>query len=136
MATFLSKDQITGWLKTAPVKGKHLLEPSRDFSEKTGFPVKILEDCEVTSGGEIHEFEGDLWFGLEGEVDFICGGELEDPEKHPTKTGEWRGSGIKGGTKVILKPGDWLWIPPGEAHLHSSKSAARMIIVKIPKARN
>lgn len=133
MAIFVSSAKVKEWLKTDYTKGKRLLRPSKEFSEMTGFPVKILEDCEVTNEGEIHEHEGDLWQCLEGEAIFFCGGELENPEKHPTKAGEWKGSRVKDGSQIILRTGDWLWIPAGEPHQHNCPNGvARMVIIKVP----
>jgi len=40
---------------------------------------------------------------------------------------------ITGGTEVKLKPGDWLYIPAGEAHTHKTEGIARLVIIKIPK---
>lgn len=133
MATFISKEQILSWLNRPRVQGKHILPDSKKFSDETGFPAKILEDCGVVNEGEIHEDEGDVWFCLQGEVKFMCGGELENPQRHPTKKGELKGTGVRGGVTTVLKPGDWLWIPPGEPHAHSAQYA-RMIIIKIPKS--
>ena len=33
---------------------------------------------------------------------------------------------------MILKQGDWLWIPAGEPHQHSATGTARLVIIKIP----
>ena len=124
---------IVETLAMHPRDGKHLLEPLKSFAASSGFPVNILEDRKITNEAEIHENEGDLWYCLKGEVTFVCGGVLESQKAHPTKSGEWSGSGIKGGEDYVLHPGDWLWIPPGEPHLHKTDGIARLAIIKIPK---
>lgn len=132
MAVVVRKEEIDKTLATEPTKGKKLLEPLKSLAQEKGLPIKILEDMEVTNEAEVHEKEGDLWQCLEGEVIFLCGGELENPEKHPTKLGEWKGSGVKGGSQIILRTGDWLWIPAGEPHQHKCAGVARMVIIKVP----
>lgn len=130
MATLVRKSMIDSALAEPPVKGKRLLERFKSFAESSGFPGKILEDTEVTNEAEVHRTEGDLWFCLEGEVTFVSGGELIDPREHKTPD-ELKGSGISGGTEYLMKPGDWLWIPAGEPHLHKTDATARLIIIKI-----
>jgi uncharacterized RmlC-like cupin family protein len=46
---------------------------------------------------------------------------------------EWKAKEIKGGTEVVMKPGDWLWIPAGEPHQHKTSTKARLVIIKVPK---
>jgi len=129
------KEEIGKILKMAPVAGKKMLEPLRALFLAKELPFGIVEDFQVKDGeAEVHKHEGDLWLCLEGEVKFICGGELvESWVKENSNGNEFGGKDIRGGETVILKPGDWLWIPPGEPHLHRAK-LARMVVVKIPKA--
>jgi mannose-6-phosphate isomerase-like protein (cupin superfamily) len=126
-------------LATSPVQGKHLVEPLKSFAEQNGCPVKILEDVGVVNEAEVHKKEDDLWQCLEGEVTFVCGGELINPYFVKKKDGsdnpdEIKSKEIAGGTEIILKPGDWLWIPAGEAHQHSCGGTARLVIIKIPRS--
>lgn len=124
------KEDMEAALETAPTPGKHLLEPFRAFVEK-GFPLRIIEDSKVSvSQSELHTKEGDLVLCLEGEPEFVYGGELIDPA--PFDEANILGHGIRGGEKIILKPGDWLWIPPQEAHMHTCAGTARLAIIKIP----
>jgi len=126
------KEEIEKILKnTAPVAGKKMLEPFKS-SFKKELPFGIIEDFEYQKiEAEVHKHEGDLWLGLEGEVEFICGGELvESWVKDGAGGNELGGKDIKGGEKVVLKPGDWLWIPPGEPHMHTAEFG-RMVIIKI-----
>ena len=138
MAVFINKKYIDDALKTPPQKGKRLIEPFKTFALGKNLPFKILEDNEVLDNeAEVHKEEGDLWLCLEGEAQFIYGGEMLNPRPHKSKDGganekEWKAKGISGGTEVILKQGDWLWIPAGEAHRHFCEGTARLIIIKIP----
>ncbi|MDZ4285450.1 MAG: cupin domain-containing protein, partial [Candidatus Sungbacteria bacterium] len=104
-----------------------------------GLPFKILEDHQTVNEAEIHRIEGDLWCSLQGEVTFTHGGELVEPRARVRKDGttdenELIAKEISGGTEVVMKPGDWLWIPAGTAHQHSCTGTARLMIIKIPKS--
>lgn len=120
---------------TIPAKqGKRLL-PWINLPQTLSLPFNILEDVGVTNKPEVHRNEGDYWECLEGEVFFVCGGKLVNPnvvkvvEGKPT---EWIGDAISGGKKILLKPGDRLWIPPGTPHTHwKLRGSARLMIVKI-----
>ena len=134
------KEVFDETLATAPTKGKHLLEPLKSIASENKLPLMgILEDTEVTNEAEIHHHEGDLWLCLEGEVEFIYGGELIEPwfKKLPDGSEDRRevkAKEIKNGTREILKPGDWLWIPAGRPHVHNKLDGyARLVIIKIPK---
>ena len=135
----VKKEEIDKTLANKPIQGKRVLEPISSLASNEGLPFNILEDHEITNNeAEVHKQEGDLWCCLEGEVEFTYGGELVNSEfrKNPDgsdNTNELKGSGIKDGTKSILKQGDWLWIPPGQPHLHNTSKTARLIIIKIPK---
>ena len=126
------KEEMAEMLSQKPFAGKHQLEPLKSLFLAKELPFGVIEDFGVLeSEAEIHKNEGDLWFGLEGEVEFTLGGELVDPWIKENGGGnEIGGKSIKGGKVVILKPGDWLWIPPGEPHLHNAKFG-RMAIIKI-----
>lgn len=133
------KEEIDKTLATVPTQGKKLLEPLKSLAAANKLPFNILEDKEVLNNeAEIHKHEGDLWLCLEGEVKFIYGGKLVDPWAKKLLDGrvddrEWKAKEIRGGTEAVLKPGDWLWIPPGEPHQHQCPGTARLVIIKIPK---
>lgn len=130
----VNKKFIVKALKTRPKKGKNLLEPFSTWSIKNNLPFNIIEDNEVLNNAERHKHEGDLWLCLVGKVDFICGGKMINELAVQNSNGNnSQADHIRGGKKVTLKSGDWLWIPPGEPHQHSSKSLSRLIIIKIPK---
>lgn len=135
---FVSRKQITKILKTPLLKGKRLLEPFASFAINNNLPFKILEDTSVSNEPELHVKEGDLWFCLEGEVDFTCGGSIVNQVNRTKPDGslnikELTGTNIKGGASYHLIVGDWLWIPPGIVHQHIAKETARLIIIKIPQ---
>lgn len=137
---YIKKSVIDETLNTSysesPVK--KLLEPLRALSLEGKVPLNILEDVNVNNEAEIHKHEADLWLCLDGEVTFIYGGEMVDPWVKKNADGstddrEWKAKEIKGGTEVVLKPGDWLWIPAGEPHQHKTTGKARLAIIKVPK---
>ena len=136
---FVKKEIIDKCLANEPDQGKHQLEPLKSLSAAQKLPFNILEDCTIMNNeAEVHMHEADLWHCLEGEVEFIYGGEMVDPEFRKNKDGtenkdELYANQIKNGTKVTLKPGDWLWIPAGQPHQHNCKETARLVIIKIPK---
>jgi mannose-6-phosphate isomerase-like protein (cupin superfamily) len=133
------KEEINKTLASAPVQGKKLLEPLKSLAAANKLPFNILEDTEVLNNeAEIHKHEGDLWLCLEGEPTFVYGGELVEPWVKKNADGttderEWKAKEIRGGTKAVLKPGDWLWIPAGQPHQHLCSDTARLAIIKIPK---
>lgn len=139
MSVLVTAAMVKDTLASAPFEGKHLLEPLRALALQSCLPLNILEDHNVWNDAEIHMHEDDLWYCLEGEVDFIYGGEMVDPWVKTNKDGskderEIKSKEIKGGTKVTLRPGDWLYIPAGEPHQHGVREGTgRLVIIKIPK---
>ena len=137
MAVLIQKKIIDETLANEPTKGKKLLEPLKSAASDGKAPVNILETKNVNSDAEVHKKTNDLFYCLEGEVTFICGGEMIDvwvKEKDgiPNEN-ELGGKDIKGGTEYILKSGDWLWILAGEPHKQICQGLARLIIIKIPQ---
>ena len=138
MGVYISKGEIDKSLSNIPVKGKRLLEPIKALSARTKTPLNILEDHQILDNeAEVHKQEGDLWQCLEGEVNFIYGGEMVNPWVKKNADGtenpnEIKAKEIKNGTEIVLRPGDWLWIPPGEPHQHNCAGTARLAIIKIP----
>lgn len=122
-------------LASLPIQGKKLLEPFKSLSAQHKLPINILEDKDVSDNvAEIHKNFSDLWLCLEGEVVFTLGGELVDPYVKDNPS-ELKAKTIKGGAQVVLKSGDWLYIPSGEAHVHNcEKGVTRLVIIKIPSA--
>lgn len=127
-------------LREKPRQGKKLLEPLKSFCTDYDLPLQgILEDTDTENVAEVHTHEGDWWECVEGEIEFIVGGELIDPyyaKRNAEGTIDYReikAKEIKGGMSVILKAGDSLWIPPGVPHHHFKNGTARLKIIKIPK---
>ncbi|KKU07738.1 MAG: hypothetical protein UX10_C0006G0009 [Candidatus Magasanikbacteria bacterium GW2011_GWA2_45_39] len=133
--TFIGKEFINQVLANKPVTGKHQLEPLKSLALENKLPFCILEDSELLENeAEVHKQMGDLWYCLEGEVEFICGGELVNARiRENTESKEIAGDGIRGGVARVLKAGDWLWIPAGEAHTHTAAGTARLMIIKVPQ---
>lgn len=136
------KKMIEKTLASPPVPGKRLLDPLASFAVANHFPLNILEDSEVKENdAETHMQTGDLWHCLEGKVTFVYGGKLVDswiPKKTDgtSDSQELKGKKIRNGTRAILKPGDWLWIPPGQPHQHICAKTARLLIIKIPAKKS
>ena len=63
---------------------------------------------------EIHDNWNDHIFIQEGRASFIIGGIAVDAKV--TAPGEKRGTEIKGGTTMVVQPGDYLFIPAGTPH--------------------
>lgn len=132
------KADIDRTLASVPKQGKNLLEPLKSLAIAKGLPFKILEDHETSNDAEVHKAYDDLWECLEGEATFIYGGELLDPWVKKNKDGtvnerEILAKQITGGTEVVLRPGDWLWIPAGTPHQHMCKHTVRLMMIKIPR---
>lgn len=133
---YVSRADIGRVLLISPVVGKRMVPPFDNFNER---PFGIVEDHELNIGApEVHTHEDDLWIGLDGEAVFILGGELVEPTFRKFKDGnedprEIKGKDIIGGKKIIVRPGDILWIPAGIPHMHTASGTARLLIYKNPK---
>ena len=127
-------EELTDSQSVTPEVGKRSLPPF-DVLDAAHPPFLIIEESQISNAAEVHTHKGDLWFCLEGEVAFTCGGRLIDEKKVSGYDGkELSGSGIEGGTSFTLRKGDWLWIPPGVPHQHGATAPARLIIIKMPAA--
>ena len=138
MSFFIPKKIIDESLASPPVEGKNILEPLKSLAKKHNVPMNILEDTQVTNKVEVHVYESDIWYCLEGEAKFLIGGEMVDQYGRIKPDGtvddrELRAKGLKNAQEVILKPGDWLWIAAGEPHQHGAEGTARLVIIKIPR---
>ncbi len=125
--------QIAEALKTPPAQGKHALEPFKsDFVKPNSLPFEILEDSAVANNKvELHMDVEDVWVCLEGEAWFLLGGEMVDPK--PSESGgprELRSKEVHGAERIVMKPGDWLWIPAGVPHVHGAEQTARLMVLK------
>ena len=134
---FAPKSLIDETLLTPASPGKRLLEPLKTFAAANGLPFNLLEDMEISNEAEAHRHGGDLWYCIEGEVTFVYGGKMVAPWAKNLPDGgtddrEIKAKEISEGTEVIMRSGDWLWIPAGQPHLHKTNGTARLVIVKIP----
>lgn len=68
-----------------------------------------------TGAAEIHDRESDIQIGVTGTATLVVGGELVEPRKLPRH--QQQGSGIKGGTRYQVGPGDIEHVPAGAPHL-------------------
>lgn len=133
-SNLIKKETLDEAFKAKPVPGKHLLEPFKSQFWANDIRIGVMEGYKVTeTESEIHKKDADWWYCLEGEAEFICDGELTDSFVREGSNGdELGGKGIANGKKIILRVGDQLWIPAGEAHMWKAEMA-RMIIVKVPE---
>jgi mannose-6-phosphate isomerase-like protein (cupin superfamily) len=63
---------------------------------------------------EVHADWNDNLFVQEGEASFVTGGTAVDAKV--TAPGEQRGTSIKGGATMTMKPGDYFFVPAGTPH--------------------
>ena len=72
-----------------------------------------------TNGGAAHDKVSEVYYVIEGDGVMQLGGQLRDAFRRPTSGGNgpgMSGSGIDGGQKIHLGPGDMLIIPAGTPH--------------------
>ncbi|MCC3860190.1 hypothetical protein [Pseudemcibacter aquimaris] len=67
-----------------------------------------------TGAAEVHVTESDYYIGVRGHTTFVIGGELENPKELPRK--QIHGTGIKGGERRVIGPGDLVHVPPNTPH--------------------
>lgn len=76
---------------------------------------KISAGRRVTGGtAELHEYDTDLFYVIEGSATFVTGGTLVEPKE--SGPGEVRAKGITGGVERHLTKGDIIVIPKGVPH--------------------
>jgi mannose-6-phosphate isomerase-like protein (cupin superfamily) len=68
-----------------------------------------------TAPAEFHETESDIQIGVSGTATFVIGGELINPRKLPRK--QQQGSGINGGARFQVGPGDVIHVPVAVPHV-------------------
>jgi len=98
---------ITVWKKGMPPGG---------ITEKKDFGDHLLEIShrEVDGKAELHKVKVDVMVIQSGSATLVTGGEVIDPKD--TGPNEIQGSGIKGGVKHEVGPGDVIEIPAGVPH--------------------
>ena len=98
---------ITVWPKGVPPGG---------ITVKADFGDHLLEISHREANGkaELHKVKADVMVIQTGTATLVTGGEVIDPKD--TGTNEIQGSGIKGGVKHEVGPGDVIEIPAGVPH--------------------
>lgn len=140
--TLISGDLVTKTMQSELLSGKYQAEPFKSEAKAHGVPVDILVDNNVARDQatvEVHRHEADLWVMIDGEVTFEVGGKIEGAWIKKRADGtyndlELKGQGITDGTIHHLKPGDILFIPAGQPHVHWNEAGktGRLWIVKVP----
>jgi len=140
--SFILKDrEIKDMLAILPVKGKNLLEPLAHIAGERALPFKLIELSDHVNKPEIHTYLHDLWYCIEGELRFFCGGAMVEQytrsraDRTLDET-EIRAKSIEGAKESVVTVGDWFFIPAGTPHQHITKGTARLMIIKIPQHRN
>ncbi|QOY89055.1 hypothetical protein [Paludibaculum fermentans] len=82
--------------------------------------------------GELHEKVTDLFICEGGEATLVVGGTLTSPTS--AGAGEMRGTGITGGRKVTMKPGDMVEIPANMPHQLLVPKEFLYYVVKVQQA--
>lgn len=98
---------ITVWKNGVPPGG---------IKERADFGDHLLEIShrEVDGKCELHKVKADVIVIQTGTATLVTGGEVIDPKE--TGPNEIQGSGIKGGVKHEVGPGDIIEIPAGVPH--------------------
>jgi hypothetical protein len=63
-----------------------------------------------------HAKKSDFMVIQDGEGTFVSGGELVDGKAQGEDSGDMRGTGARGGSSRVLKPGDVMFVPAGIPH--------------------
>jgi mannose-6-phosphate isomerase-like protein (cupin superfamily) len=117
---------ITIWPKGVPPGG---------IKERADFGDHLLEIShrEVDGKCELHKVKADVIVIQTGTATLVTGGEVIDPKD--TGPNEIQGSGIKGGVKHEVGPGDVIEIPAGVPHQFFLAPGAQItyLVVKVVK---
>jgi uncharacterized RmlC-like cupin family protein len=106
-ATLAQSPGVTVWPNGVPPGG---------ITQKADFGTHILSISHREKDGraELHKTKADVIVIQSGTATLVWGGEVIDPV--PTAPNEIQGSGIKGGEKLTVGPGDVIEIPAGIPH--------------------
>jgi len=117
---------ITVWKNGVPPGG---INEQADFGDH----VMMISHREVNGRAELHQVKADVIVIQTGKATLVTGGEVIDPA--PTGPNEIQGSGIKGGVKHEVGPGDIIEIPVGVPHQFFLAPGTQItyLIVKIVK---
>ena len=104
---FAQDGGITVWPKGMPPGG---ITVKKDFGDH----LLEISHREVDGKCELHKVKADVIVIQTGTATLVTGGEVIDPKD--TGPNEIQGSGIKGGVKREIGPGDIIEIPAGVPH--------------------
>jgi mannose-6-phosphate isomerase-like protein (cupin superfamily) len=117
---------VTVWQKGVPPEG---------IKQKADFGDHILSISRRDKDGrcEVHKTKADVMVIQSGAATLITGGEVIDPVV--TGPNELQGSGIRGGVKRTVGPGDVIEIPVGVPHqfLLAPRTQITYFLVKVVK---
>jgi hypothetical protein len=121
---YAQKDPITVWPKGVPPGG---LKEHADF----GNHLLEISHREGDGKAELHKLKADVMVIQTGTATLAFGGEVIDPK--PTAPNEIQGSGIRGGAKRVIGPGDVIEIPAGVPHQFFLAPGAQItyLVVKV-----
>ena len=118
--------RITVWPKGVPPGG---------IKQKAEFGDHMLEISHREGDGraELHHTKADVMVIQTGTATLVSGGDVIDPK--PTLPNEIQGSGIRGGAKRTVGPGDVIEIPAGVPHqfLLAPGTQITYLVVKVVK---
>ncbi len=89
-------------------------ESEINLIEHTPEHAAILLRRTAPGQAEVHEFETDVWYVIDGGCVFVTGGSVVGGAQ--ISPGQIRGSGIAGGEERKIAKGDFLRVPPGVPH--------------------
>jgi mannose-6-phosphate isomerase-like protein (cupin superfamily) len=120
----LAQSTITVWPNGIPPGG---------ISQKADFGNHLLEIIHRDKDGraELHKIKADVMVIQAGTATLVYGGKVIDPG--PTAPNELQGSGIEGGQRRTVSPGDIIEIPAGLPHqfLLAPGSQITYLVVKV-----
>ena len=93
------------------------------LAKHDGYQIHITAR-DKSGKAEIHENWSDHIFIQEGQASFIIGGTV--PDAKVREPGEKRGTAIIGGRTIVVRVGDYLFIPPGTPHQMIMKPGQRV----------
>jgi mannose-6-phosphate isomerase-like protein (cupin superfamily) len=125
--TWAQDGGITLWPKGMPPGG---IKQQADFGDH----LLEISHREVDGKCELHKVKADVIVIQTGTATLVTGGEVIDPKD--TGPNEIQGSGIKGGVKHEVGPGDVIEIPAGVPHQFFIAPGTQItyLVVKVVKA--
>ncbi|MBI5086448.1 MAG: cupin domain-containing protein [Acidobacteria bacterium] len=123
--------ELQGWNAKLTAQMKDSTPKGQDLGKfgNHGFGItRRVADGEA----EVHERVTDLFLTEAGEAELLVGGKVLNPRT--AGPGEGRGSGIEGGRRVTLRPGDLVRIPADMPHQLLVKKEFLYFVVKIQQA--